>query len=146
MKRFAKFIALLAIAVFLPSTVLSAAPLVWCVSGDDHRAIEFGISGHWHGDGRHLHISVSGDEARLPTGPDGHSHGCLDNALLGPMASSGAKVPVFVPPASKSPVWAVTAVQRSADVSRIARAIRPPPRRTSNDARLALLSTTRLLL
>jgi len=146
MRRFAKIIAMLAIAVFLPSTVLNAAPLVWCVAGDDHRAIEFGISDDWHGHGQHSHLTVSGDELALPVGPDGHSHDCLDDELLGPMAWSVANVPVFVPVASELPVWVATDVQHQGDAPRLARVIRPPPDWGWRVPDPAFLSTTKLLL
>ena len=146
MRKFVRIIALLAIAVFLPSTVLSAAPLVWCVAGDDHRAIEFGISDHWHGHGRHWHVSVSGDELAMPVGPDGHSHDCLDDELLGPMASNAANILLFVPATVEIPVWAALSDSHTDTAPLLAKAIRPPPKRHLNAPYPAFLSTTKLLL
>jgi len=146
MRKYAKIIALLAIAVFLPSTILNAAPLVWCVAGDDHRAIEFGISDHWHGHGQHSHVSVSGDELAMPVGPDGHSHDCLDDQLIGPIASSAAKAPVFVPATVAVPVWAALSDAQLSGAPLLAKAIRPPPGGYSDRSDPAFLSTTKLLL
>ncbi len=146
MRKFVRIIALLAIAVFLPSTVLSAAPLVWCVVGDDHRAIEFGISDEWHGHGHHSHGALSGNESAMPAVPGEHSHGCLDDQLIGPMVSNAVKVPVFIPGTVEIPVWAALRVSQPGNAPLLAKAIRPPPKRHLNAPYPAFLSTTKLLL
>ena len=146
MRKYAKIIALLAIAVFLPSTMLSAAPLVWCIAGDDHRAIEFGITDDWHGSGHHSHMSVSGDELAQPVGPDGHHHGCVDDQLIGPMASNAVKVSVFVPATVEIPIWVALGDSHVDSAPLLAKAIRPPPEWHSDAPYPALLSTTKLLL
>jgi hypothetical protein len=146
MRKYAKIIAILAIAVFLQGTMLNAAPLVWCVAGDDHRAIEFGISDDWHGHDQYSHVTVSGEELAMPVGPDGHTNDCLDDELLGPMASSVAKVSVFVPTASQLPDWMATSVQYWGDAPRLASVIRTPPDWGWRVADPAFLSTTKLLI
>lgn len=146
MRKFAKIIALLAIAVFLPGTVLNAAPLVWCVAGDDHRAIEFGISDDWHGNGHRSHRALSGEDSATPAVPDEHSHGCLDDQLIGPMASNAVKVPVFIPATVEIPVWVALSDSHGDTAPLLAKAIRPPPKRHLDAPYLALLSTTKLLL
>jgi len=43
--RWQRLVALLMVLVFVPSTVLAAMPLTWCIGADGHRAIEFAAGG-----------------------------------------------------------------------------------------------------
>lgn len=146
MRKFIHFIALLMVAVFLPSTVLNAAPLVWCIAGDDHRAIEFGISDEWHGHGHHQHGETAHDDHLGPDHSDGHEHGCLDDQLIGPMVSNGAKVPAFAPVTVEPPVWLASDLSDRGAEPLLAKAIRPPPGGLFGPTSQAFLSTTKLLL
>jgi len=80
MPRWRRFVAVLLLLAFVPSSMLAAMPLVWCVGDDGHRAIEYAVSSGT----KHLHhraLGVQGDDAVLGTLPD--DDGCQDWQLMG---------------------------------------------------------------
>jgi len=82
MNKTAKIIALLVLAAFLPSSVLNAAPVVWCVAGDGHAGLEIKINKQAH---THVHPSDAHHGHSIgsaSTHKNDHSHACLDYQLI----------------------------------------------------------------
>jgi len=146
MSRLAKYVAMVVLAAFVPGSVLSAAPMVWCAAGGDHAATEIKLVKRWHS-----HAGAGGDHrlhalASTSFNVDGHSHPCLDYELIALAVS--AKVndldAVAVTNASPSEVAIKIDLADAAPLS-ISRA-RAPPRRNCDPPHLSSIRTTILRL
>ena len=148
-----KLIAFLILTAFLPASILNAAPLVWCVAGDDHAAIEISVVEsshrvieHSHPVDDHAHHGDWHGQDQSHRSADHHSHVCIDFDLMSPALSaanadldatllhqlqhSRAKVAQFATGALSDP----------------GPLIRPPPEQHHGTPALAHLRTTKLRL
>lgn len=146
MRLVTRAIALLIISAFLPASVLSAAPLVWCVAGDEHAAIEISLSQHSHA-GEQATGGTSADTANKRIIAAGeHEYPCVDYDLEGlAIASAGTDIET----ATTATLISYGAQQASTlNSARLAALspIRPPPQLSRLPAGLLELRTIRLRL
>ena len=146
MSRVAKVIALVVLAAFLPSSILSAAPVVWCVAGDDHAAIEISIAKRQHaqaGQAGEHHVHAA-DAAHAPR--DKQPDPCFDYDLIGSALQTGTVH--LDTPALGNAVSCVTPTQARLHRTILpsATAIRSPPSKRSVSAGLLELRTIKLRL
>lgn len=141
-----RWIAIAVLAAFIPSSVLGAAPLVWCANGDDHAASEIKLVKRWHthiGDDNHHRLHAI---ASTSFHVDDHSHPCLDYELIAvavPVKVTDLDaVPTIIKNSNDAPVHIVRE-----DVASLAiRQARAPPYKISDPPHLISIRTTILRL
>ena len=146
MRLVTRAIALLIIPVFLPASVLSAAPLVWCVAGDEHAAIEISLSQHSHV-GEQATGSTSADAADKRIIAVGeHENPCIDYDLKGLAIASASADVETVTTATLVPYGAQQASTLNSARLAALSPIRPPPQLSRLPAGLLELRTIKLRL
>jgi hypothetical protein len=139
MRFAAKFVVFVMLATFLPASLLNAAPIVWCVAGDDHSGLELSHDGLQQ-------TAVTQTNETGARQSDHHEAPCVDYDLIG-VAITAAAVD------SESPALAAAdshhtpaRFQRYPAPHLMALRIQPPPMANAVSARLRHIRTTILRL
>jgi len=86
MRSWHRIVALVVALIFAPGSVLAAMPIVWCVGGDGHRAIEYHISA----DGRHIeHAQLGKQTLSSAMAEPSEADDCQDWHLVGKTSVAG---------------------------------------------------------
>ena len=141
MRKYSTFIIAIALAAFLPATMLNAAPFVWCIGGDGLAVIEVGNGAGWHGDDRHVPKIESSTSSK-----GGRHDKCVDSKLIGPAVSKASQDDVCSPVKTDPPNWFLAQQTAALDVPLPILLIRPPPHHHFEPPHLAALRTTILLI
>ncbi len=146
MNRIAKYVAMVVLAAFVPGSVLSAAPMVWCAAGGNHAATEIKLVKRWHthvgaDDAHRLHAIAS-----TSFNVDGHSHPCLDYELIALAVSAKVDDLDAAATTNASPSDAAIKIVLADPAPISINRARAPPRRNCDPPHLASIRTTILRL